>query len=170
MITQEFKVIDINEQSLSECIQNNRSVFLRFYVHFCENKHDRNTIYVVNRLGLNSVADKIFPSFKSIKSSCSLQHLPNLELDISPKNRLKLMSNGHELEKVYVDALMMLLKKNSTVVIDTSSDTRGFYIFTDAANLNLDISMISEIYKNKELVEDCVSKALSDCVDVKLFI
>lgn len=170
MIIQEFKVIDINEQSLSECIQNNKNVFLRFYIHFCENRHDRNTIYVINRLGLNSVADKLFPSFKSIKSNCSLQHLPDLELDISPKNRLELMLDGHELEKIYVDALMMLLKKNSTVVIDTSLQTHGFYIFTDAANLNLDIRMISEIYKNKELVEDCVSKALSDCIDVKLFI
>ena len=169
MIMQEFKVIDINEQSLSEYIQSHKNVFLRFYIHFCENRHDRNTVYVMNRLGLSNVADKLFPSFMSTQSGCS-SCLPDLELDITPKNRLKLMLDGHELEKIYIDALMVLLKKNSTVVIDTSLESHGFYIFTDAANLNIDIKMISEIYKNKELVEDCVSKALSDCVDVKLFI
>lgn len=169
MITQEFKVIDINEQSLSEYIQNNKNVFLRFYVHFCENRHDRNTIYVVNRLGLNSIADKLFPSFTSTKNACS-SLLPNLELDISPKNRLELMLDRRESEKVYIDALMTLLKKNSTAMIHASQETHGFCIFSDATNLNLDIRMMSEIYKNKELVEDCVSKALSDRIDVKLFI
>lgn len=169
MITQEFKVIDINEQSLSEYIQNNKNVFLRFHVHFCENRHDKNTIYVVNRLGLNGIADKLFPSFTSTQNTCS-SLLPNLELDISPKNRLELMLDRHELEKVYIDALMILLKKNSTVIINAFQETYGFYIFSDATNLNLDIRMISEIYKNKELVEDCVSKALSNRIDVKLFI
>lgn len=123
----------------------------------------------MNRLGLISIANRLFPSFTSTQSTCSLR-LPDLELDISPNDRLRLMLDRRELKMVYVDTLMTLLKKNSIVVINTFMETRSFYIFTDAENLNLDIRMISEIYKNKELIEDCISKALPDCINAKLFI